>query len=344
MFWITSAAQFPSHTLPVVVLIVIVRNVIATVVLADLVGSAVEVAVIVAVAPEVSVGVNTTAVPEPIPDVALSVPAEAGFTERFTVFVNAPVPATIGVQLVVCASVMDKGLHTSDTLVIEIGTAVTVILALPDLPESCAEVATHREVPTPLGVSTPDEVIVPFVAAQVTAELNAPVPVTTAVHIEVCAVVIDVGDALTLTEVIVTGTDTTTVALPDLLGSSCEVAVTVAVPTPVDVSTPEDVIVPSVVAQFTPELIGPTPVTTAEQAELAVVEIDGGKHETVTEVIVEVEVVPLPLEPPQPESQSVNTIPGKTMRLVLNPCMAVPLSFLEARPDPSALAFGSVSI
>jgi hypothetical protein len=67
----------------------------------NLVESAVEVAVIVTVSVPVSAGVKVTAVPEPTADAALRVPAAAGLTERFTVFVNAPVPATVGVQLAV---------------------------------------------------------------------------------------------------------------------------------------------------------------------------------------------------------------------------------------------------
>lgn len=67
----------------------------------NLLESAVEVAVIVTVAAPVPAGVKITAVPELMPDVALSVPASSGLTERFTVFVNAPVPVTVGVQSVV---------------------------------------------------------------------------------------------------------------------------------------------------------------------------------------------------------------------------------------------------
>jgi len=67
----------------------------------NLLESAVDVAVIVAVAAPVPAGVKITAVPELMPNVALSVPASSGLTERFTVFVNAPVPVTVGVQSVV---------------------------------------------------------------------------------------------------------------------------------------------------------------------------------------------------------------------------------------------------
>jgi len=78
-----------------------VRSVTVTVVEPDLVASAVDVAVMVAVAAPVPAGVKVTAVPELTPEVELSVPANDGLTKRFTVLVNAPVPVTVGVQLVV---------------------------------------------------------------------------------------------------------------------------------------------------------------------------------------------------------------------------------------------------
>lgn len=61
----------------------------------------------------------------------------------------------------------------------------------------------HVAEPTAVGVKTPADVIVPFVAVQVTAELKAPVPWTFAAQVAVCAVVIDAGEAVTVTEVIV---------------------------------------------------------------------------------------------------------------------------------------------
>jgi hypothetical protein len=61
--------------------------------------SCVEVAVMIAVsAPEFG-GVKTTPVPDVTPFVVLSVPPAVGLTERFTVFANAPVPVTVGVQV-----------------------------------------------------------------------------------------------------------------------------------------------------------------------------------------------------------------------------------------------------
>jgi hypothetical protein len=49
--------------------------------------------------------------------------------------------------------------------------AETVTNAGPDLVESCVEVAVMVAVPAADGVNTPADVIVPFVADQVTAEL-----------------------------------------------------------------------------------------------------------------------------------------------------------------------------
>jgi hypothetical protein len=63
--------------------------------------------------------------------VALNVPADAGLTERFTVFVNDPVPVTVGVQLVVWTSVMDVDVHASETLVIVGVAGLMVIVADP---------------------------------------------------------------------------------------------------------------------------------------------------------------------------------------------------------------------
>jgi hypothetical protein len=58
-------------------------------------------------------------------------------------------------------------------------------------------------VPATVGVNTPEDVIVPFDAAQEIAELYDPVPCTVAVQVEVCVVSIAVGVQITDTEVIV---------------------------------------------------------------------------------------------------------------------------------------------
>ena len=102
-------------------------------------------------------------------------------------------------------------------------------------------------VPTPAGVYTPEELIVPSVAPQVTAELYDPVPCTIGVQVDVCVVRMDAGEQTTETEVIVDGAVTVTVASPDLVESCVDVAVMVAVPTPAGVRTPAPLTVPMLV-------------------------------------------------------------------------------------------------
>jgi len=52
----------------------------------------------------------------------------------------------------------------------------TSIVTLPDFEVSCVEVAVMVAAPVAAGVNTPEDVIVPSVASQVTAELYDPVP------------------------------------------------------------------------------------------------------------------------------------------------------------------------
>jgi hypothetical protein len=150
-----------------------VDEVIAIVVEPTLVESCVEVAVIVTVSGGVPAGVKVTPAPEATPVNVLSVPSADGDTERFTVFVNAPVPVTVGVQLEVCKLVMDDAVHTIETPVMVGDAAVTVIFAEPEMFVNpvAAEWAVQVEVPLPDGLKTPPDVIVPPVAVQVTAEL-----------------------------------------------------------------------------------------------------------------------------------------------------------------------------
>ena len=97
--------------------------------------------------------------------------------------------------------------------------------------------------------------IVPPVAVQVTAELYAPVPWTTAEHCDVWICVIDAGVAVTVTDVMVIVTAVTVrLADPNLVVSWVEVAVMVAVPVPPGVNTPAEVIEPPVAVQVTDEL------------------------------------------------------------------------------------------
>jgi hypothetical protein len=109
-----------------------VEEVIATVAEPVLVGSCVEVAVMVAVSGGVPAGVNVMPVPELTPVVALKVPSAEGDTARVTVPVNSPVPVTVGVQVEVCAGVMVDGVHTIDTAVMAGGAAVTAMLVEPE--------------------------------------------------------------------------------------------------------------------------------------------------------------------------------------------------------------------
>ena len=71
-------------------------------------------------------------------------------------------------------------------------------------------------VPEAAGVKTPEEVIEPPVADQLTVLLNAPVPVTVAVQVEVWLVKMEAGEQLAETVEIV---ETVTVAEPNFVAS-----------------------------------------------------------------------------------------------------------------------------
>ena len=162
-------------------------------------------------------------------------------------------PVTAAVHVAVCVVMMDDGDAETVTDVI-VGAAVTVIVAEPDLVGSWFDVAVQDAVPAPDGVNTPEELIVPPVAVQVTPELNDPVPETVAEHVAVCKVVIDEGDAETMTDVMVeAGAVTVIVVEPDLVGSWVDVAVQEAEPAPDGVKRPEELIDPPVAVQVTPE-------------------------------------------------------------------------------------------
>ena len=64
----------------------------------------------------------------------------------------------------------------------------------------------------------------------------------------------DAGEQTTVTDVIVAGAATVTVAEPNFVESSVDVAVIVAVPAAEGVNTPADVIVPPVADHVTAEL------------------------------------------------------------------------------------------
>jgi hypothetical protein len=110
--------------------------------------SCVEVAVMVAV--PMPAGVNA-------PEVVI-MPSDAA---QVTAELYDPVPCTVTVQLDVCVVRMDVGEQTTETEVIVDG-AVTVTVALPDLVESCVDVAVMVAVPTPAGVRTPALLTVPM--------------------------------------------------------------------------------------------------------------------------------------------------------------------------------------
>jgi hypothetical protein len=80
------------------------------------------------------------------------------------------------------------------------------------------------------------------------------VPLTVAEQALVWAVVIEDGVHDTLTELMVDAAETTTLREPDLAVFCVEVAVMVAVPAPLGVSTPAEVVVPPVADQLTAEL------------------------------------------------------------------------------------------
>ena len=82
-----------------------------------------------------------------------------------------------------------------------------------------------------------------------------PVPLTVAEQALVCDAVIDDGEHEIATEVMVDAAEATTTLLePDLVASCVEVAVMVAVPVPLGVNTPAEVMVPPVADQVTAEL------------------------------------------------------------------------------------------
>jgi hypothetical protein len=74
------------------------------------------------------------------------------------------------------------------------------------------------------------------------------------VQVDVCVVRIEPGEQTTETDVMVGGTTTVTVAVPDFVESWVDVAVTVAVPDAEGVNAPADVTVPPVADHVTAEL------------------------------------------------------------------------------------------
>jgi hypothetical protein len=152
------------------------------------------------------------------------------------------------------------------------------------------EVALQVAVPAPVGVKKPVDVMVPPVAVQVTAVLNVPVPRTVAAHCDVCPVLMEDGDALTETEVMVNGTigavaDITAIgALLDLVVSCTEVAVQVPVPVEDGTNTPLCEIVPPVAVQVTSVLKFPCPETVAIHVDVCPMRMGDGVALTATAI------------------------------------------------------------
>ena len=106
-------------------------DVTATMAEAVLVESCVDVAVIVAVSADAG-GVNVIAVPDATPVLLLSDPPD-GLSDKLTVFVNEPVPVTVGVQVAVCAVVIVVGVQTSETPVTAGPDDATAMFAEPEM-------------------------------------------------------------------------------------------------------------------------------------------------------------------------------------------------------------------
>ncbi len=176
-----------------------------------------------------------------------------------TFLLKAPVPLTFARQVAVCEVLIDDGfaITAMPVTVTEVGAADIPIEAVAYLVLSCVDVAVQVPVPTPEGVNTPPDVIVPPVALHVTFLLKAPVPLTFARQVAVCEVLIDDGFAITAMPVTVTevgAADIPIEAVAYLVLSCVDVAVQVPVPTPEGMNTPLDVIVPPVALHVTASL------------------------------------------------------------------------------------------
>jgi hypothetical protein len=153
----------------------------ATVADPDLVGSCVDVAVMVAL--PAAVGVKTP--------LLLTPPTPDGLTDQDTELLKLPVPVTFEVQADVCVVWMELGEQVTDTAVIEDDPDTTVTVAEPDLVGSCVDVAVMVALPAAVGVKTPLLLTEPApdgVTDQDTALLKLPLPVTFGVQADVCVV------------------------------------------------------------------------------------------------------------------------------------------------------------
>ena len=212
--------------------------------------------------------------------------------------------------------------------------------------------AMQVAIPVPDGVNRPEEVIVPPVAIHVTALLYDPVPATIAVHCEVCAVVIELGAAATVTEVTVNGAlATAMVAEPEMFvyPDCVEVATQLPVPVPDGVKRPDCVIEPPVAVQVTALLYAPVPVTVATHCEVCPVLIEAGAAATVIlvtvgavfvtvmaadpEMFVNPACVEFAVQLPVPMPEGVNT-----PDCVMVPPVAVHITALLYPPVPATVA------
>ncbi len=234
-------------------------------------------------------------VPVPAPDGVNTPPAVMvpPVAVQETAVLKAPVPETVAEHVDVCPVVMEGGIATTVIPVTVADGDETAIFADPEMfvKPACAECAVQVPVPAPDGVKIPPAVMVPPVAVQVTAVLNAPVPDTVAEHVEVCAVVIEDGIAATAIPVTVTGVagdDTVIFADPEMFvkPACAECAVQVPVPAPDGVKIPPAVMVPPVAVQVTAVLKAPVPATVAAHVEVCDVVMEEGTAATPTDVTV----------------------------------------------------------
>lgn len=203
-------------------------------------------------------------VPVPVPEgvktpACVMVPPVA---VQLTAELKAPVPLTLAVHCADWLELIEDGAAVTVIPVTVGGTLVTAMGADPEIlvNPACVDVAVQVPVPTPDGVNTPDWVMVPPVAVQVTPLPYAPVPATVATHCAVCAVVMEAGVATTAIDVTVMGAVCTAVVVMDadpdtLVEPACvEVALHDPVPTPEGVKRPDWVMVPPVAVHVTAEL------------------------------------------------------------------------------------------
>jgi hypothetical protein len=154
-----------------------------------------------------------------------------GLAVQVTEGLKLPVPDTVEAHWLVWPVCRLAGLQVVVTPVIVGAGGFTVIVADPDFVESCTDVAVIVAcvaVITVGAVKTPEAVIVPALADQVTVELKLPVPCIVGVHWLVCPDWMVEGRQESITEVMLGIGFTMMVVDPDFVGSAVDVAVIVA--------------------------------------------------------------------------------------------------------------------